>query len=100
MSGYLSRLLLSTLLVTWVVSSLVFLIIHLVPGDPVAVMLGEWASPADEAALRAQLGLDQPLWVQYVHYFGSLLRLDLGQSLYFEQPVSQILVERIPLTTY
>ncbi|SFR51999.1 nickel ABC transporter permease [Thiomicrospira sp. ALE5] len=100
MTGYLSRLVVSTLLVTWVVSSLVFLLIHLVPGDPVAVMLGEWASPADEAALRAQLGLDQPLWVQYVQYFGGLLRLDLGQSLYFEQPVSQILAERIPLTAY
>lgn len=100
MTGYISRLVISTLLVTWLVSSLVFLLIHLVPGDPVAVMLGEWASPADEAALRVQLGLDQPLWLQYVQYFSGLTRLDLGHSLYFEQPISQILAERIPLTAY
>ena len=87
MIQYLSRQLLSLLFVTWVVSSLVFLLIHLVPGDPVAVMLGDWASPADEQALRAQLGLDQSLWVQYQHYFIGLLHFDLGQSLLFKQTV-------------
>ncbi|MDY0136740.1 MAG: ABC transporter permease, partial [Thiomicrospira sp.] len=81
-------------------SSLVFLLIHLVPGDPVAVMLGDWASPADEQALRAQLGLDQPLWMQYQHYFFGLLQADLGQSLFFQQPVAQLLLERLPMTAY
>lgn len=100
MIQYLSRQLLSLLFVTWVVSSLVFLLIHLVPGDPVAVMLGDWASPADEQALRAQLGLDQPLWVQYQHYFIGLLHFDLGQSLFFQQPVSSLLFERLPMTAY
>ena len=100
MIQYLSRQLLSLLFVTWVVSSLVFLLIHLVPGDPVAVMLGDWASPADEQALRAQLGLDQSLWVQYQHYFIGLLHFDLGQSLFFQQPVSSLLFERLPMTAY
>jgi peptide/nickel transport system permease protein len=100
MISYLSRQLISLLFVTWVVSSLVFLLIHLVPGDPVAVMLGDWASPADEQALRAQLGLDQPLWLQYQHYFFGLLHADLGQSLFFQQPVAQLLLERLPMTAY
>ncbi len=100
MISYLSRQFLSLVFVTWVVSSLVFLLIHLVPGDPVAVMLGDWASPADEQALRAQLGLDQSLWLQYQHYFIGLLHFDLGQSLFFQQPVSSLLFERLPMTAY
>lgn len=100
MFQYLLRLGLSLVFITWVVSSLVFFLIHLVPGDPVAVMLGDWASPADEQALRAQLGLDQPLWVQYQLYFVGLLQFDLGQSLFFQQPVSDLLLERLPATAY
>ncbi|WP_044412110.1 nickel ABC transporter permease [Thiomicrospira microaerophila] len=100
MIGYLLRQLGSLLFVTWVVSSLVFLLIHLVPGDPVSVMLGDWASPADEQALRQQLGLDKPLWQQYVIYFSGLLQFDFGQSLFFQQPVSELLLERLPMTAY
>lgn len=100
MISYLLRLVLSLILVTWVVSSLVFLLIHLVPGDPVAVMLGDWASPADEQALRQQLGLDKPLWHQYGLYFAGLVQLDFGQSLFFQQPVANLLVERLPMTAY
>ncbi len=100
MISYLLRLILSLVLVTWVVSSLVFLLIHLVPGDPVAVMLGDWASPADEQALRQQLGLDKPLWQQYVLYFAGLVQFNFGQSLFFQQPVSDLLVERLPMTAY
>lgn len=100
MINYLLRLGLSLLFITWVVSSLVFLLIHLVPGDPVSVMLGDWASPADEQALRHQLGLDQPLWQQYIHYFMGLLRFDLGTSLFFQQPVSDLVLQRLPMTAY
>lgn len=100
MINYLLRLGLSLLFITWVVSSLVFLLIHLVPGDPVSVMLGDWASPADEQALRHQLGLDQPLWQQYIHYFMGLLQFDLGTSLFFQQPVSDLVIERLPMTAY
>lgn len=98
MISYFLRLTGSVLLTTWAVSTLVFLLIHLVPGDPVAVMLGDWASPTDEAALRHQLKLDLPLWQQYLNYFGSLLQGDLGQSLFYQQPVSDLLLNRFPFT--
>jgi peptide/nickel transport system permease protein len=88
----------SALLVVFGVCTLVFLLIHLVPGDPVEAMLGESARPADRAALRAALGLDRPLGEQYLAYLGRLARLDLGQSFQFQQPVSALLAERIPPT--
>lgn len=98
MIGYLLRLGVSVLFVSWVVGTLVFLLIHLVPGDPVAVMLGDWASPADETALRRQLGLDEPLYLQYWHYLVGLAQLNLGTSLFFQQPVAGLIAERFPMT--
>ncbi|MEJ2406153.1 MAG: ABC transporter permease [Candidatus Thiodiazotropha sp.] len=88
----------SALFATLGVVLLVFFLIHLVPGDPVDVMLGESAQPADRTALRASLGLDQPLAQQLGGYFSGLLRWDLGRSLHKRQPVSQLLAERIPAT--
>jgi peptide/nickel transport system permease protein len=93
----LSRLL-SAALVLLGVSCLVFLLIHLVPGDPVEVMLGEAAQAADREALRHALGLDQSLPVQLLHYFEGLLRLDLGTSLQSQRPITELLWERIPAT--
>jgi len=98
MMGYLLRLIGSVLFVSWIVGTLVFFLIHLVPGDPVAVMLGDWASPADENALRIQLGLDKPILVQYTEYLIGLTQFDLGQSLFFQQPVSELIAERFPMT--
>lgn len=98
MLQYLLRLLGNVLFISWIVGSLVFLLIHLVPGDPVAVMLGDWASPADEAALREQLGLEQSLWQQYFQYMQGLLHFDLGQSLFYQQPVSELIASRFPFT--
>ncbi len=80
------------------VSVLVFFLIHLIPGDPVEVMLGESAQPADRAALREELGLDQPLAVQLWRYLSSLSRLDLGKSLHARKPVRELLIERFPAT--
>lgn len=80
------------------VCTLVFLLLHLVPGDPVEAMLGESARPADLAALRTHLGLDRPLSVQYTDYLLGLARLDLGQSLTEQRPVATIIAERIPAT--
>ena len=93
----LSRLL-SAVLVLLGVSCLVFLLIHLVPGDPVEVMLGESAQAADREALRHALGLDQPLFTQLLHYFQGLLHLDLGTSLQSQRPITELLWERIPAT--
>lgn len=98
MLSFLITRLASALFVVFGVCTLVFFFLHLVPGDPVEVMLGEAAQPADREALRQSLGLDQPLPVQYGHYLGQLLRLDLGTSLYSQQPVSEMLAERIPAT--
>jgi peptide/nickel transport system permease protein len=88
----------SALVVVFGVCTLVFLLIHLVPGDPVETMLGENAHPADRQALREALGLDEPLPEQYLRYLGGLVRLDLGRSFQSQRPVADILAERIPPT--
>ena len=70
----------------------------MVPGDPIEVMLGESAQPADREALRHALGLDQPLLTQMGQYYGNLLRFDLGTSLYSQRPIVDMLLERMPAT--
>lgn len=79
---------------------LVFLLIHLIPGDPVEVMLGESARPADKESLRHALGLDLPLSQQWWNYLTSLLHLDFGTSLFSGRAISHLLIERIPATLY
>jgi peptide/nickel transport system permease protein len=98
MISYLTSRLFGMLLVLFGVVCLVFLLIHLIPGDPVEMMLGESARPADRTALRAALGLDQPLLVQLGSYLEQLLRLDLGMSLHSQRPISAMLAERLPAT--
>jgi peptide/nickel transport system permease protein len=80
------------------VATLVFLLIHLVPGDPVAAMLGESAMPADAAALRHELGLDRPISAQYVEYLRRLVSGDLGRSLYNGRPVRRLIAARAAAT--
>jgi ABC-type dipeptide/oligopeptide/nickel transport system permease component len=87
-----------TLPVLWLVVSIVFLLIHLVPGDPVEQMLGEGARPADIVALRHLYGLDQPLGTQYVHYWRGVLRGDLGQSIRLNDSVTHLVLTRYPFT--
>ncbi|WP_455217782.1 nickel ABC transporter permease [Kaarinaea lacus] len=88
----------SAAIVVFGVLCLVFFLIHLVPGDPVEVMLGESARPADREALRQSLGLDQPLMVQFGQYLGNVVQLDFGTSLHSRRPIIDILAERIPAT--
>ncbi len=88
----------SALIVMAGVACLVFLLIHMVPGDPVEVMLGESARPADREALRRALGLDQPVLAQLLEFFKGLVRLDLGVSLHSKRPIAEILAERLPAT--
>ena len=97
MKQILTRLAL-TIPVVWLVVSLVFLLIHLVPGDPIEQMLGEGATPADMSALRHQYGLDQPLWMQYVHYWSGVLHGDLGSSIRLHDQVSHLIAARYPYT--
>jgi peptide/nickel transport system permease protein len=77
---------------------LTFLLIHLVPGDPVEVMLGDSASTADRAQLRADLGLNQPLVIQFGQYLNKLAHGDLGQSIHTKTPIIELLKARYPAT--
>src|SRR5690348_6423091 len=98
MFRYISIRLLYTIPVLWLVVSVVFLLIHLVPGDPIQQMLGEGASAADLQAARHAYGLDVPIGEQYVNYWKGVLHGDLGRSLRFDQPVSKLVVQRYPQT--
>ena len=98
MFRFLIRRLILTIPVVLGVATLVFSLIHLVPGDPAQAMLGESASPADMVELRARLGLDRPLIVQYGRFLKGLVRGDLGTSLRTNQPVADAIAERMPAT--
>ena len=80
------------------VLTLVFFLIHLIPGDPVDLMLGEQALPADRTVLREALGLERPVGVQYVVYLGRTLTGDLGKSFQTRRPVAALIAERLPAT--
>jgi peptide/nickel transport system permease protein len=95
---FLVRRILLTIPVVLGVATLVFSLIHLVPGDPVQAMLGESASPADITELRGRLGLDRPLVVQYGRFLAGLAKGDLGTSLRTNQPVAAAIGERLPAT--
>ena len=98
MLRYISTRLLYMVPVIWLVVSVVFLLIHLVPGDPIQQMLGEGAASADVQAARHAYGLDVPLPQQYVNYWKGVLRGDLGRSLRFDQPVTGVILQRYPKT--
>jgi ABC-type dipeptide/oligopeptide/nickel transport system permease component len=87
-----------TLPALWLVVSVVFLLIHLVPGDPIVLMLGEGASAGDIAALRHSYGMDRPLREQYFGYWHGLVRGDLGQSLRLHDSVVHLILQRYPYT--
>ncbi|HZF75439.1 MAG TPA: ABC transporter permease [Acetobacteraceae bacterium] len=94
MIAYVVRRLLATIPVMLVVAVSVFLLLHLTPGDPAAVLAGDNATSDQVAQIRARLGLDQPLWWQFVNWAGQLLRGDLGESLFWGRPVLDLVLER------
>lgn len=98
MLAFIARRVALTVPVLLGVATLVFSLIHLVPGDPAQAMLGEGASPEDIADLRARLGLDRPLPEQYWSFLTDLARGDLGTSLRTRQPVTSQIAERLPAT--
>lgn len=98
MLRYIATRLLYTIPVLWLVVSVVFLLIHLVPGDPIQQMLGENASAADVQTARHAFGLDVPLGRQYLNYWRGVLHGDLGRSLRFDQPVRRVVAVRYPQT--
>jgi peptide/nickel transport system permease protein len=94
-TSYLIKRLLALVPVLGVVAVVVFLLIHLTPGDPAAVMLGPEASAAQVDALRAQLGLNDPLYVQFFRWLGGVLQGDLGESLFIRRPVTTVLADAL-----
>jgi peptide/nickel transport system permease protein len=87
-----------TLPVLWLVVTVVFLLIHIVPGDPIVQMLGDGATAGDVAALRHSFGFDQPLHTQYLHYWAGVLHGDLGRSLRLHDSVLHLVLQRYPYT--
>ncbi len=98
MKRYALRRFLSIIPVLWLVSILVFGLIHMVPGDPVLVILGNTAQPEQIEAMRHKLGLDRPLLMQYYHWATNLLQGDLGTSILTDEPVMAMIGERLPVT--
>ncbi|MEO7021861.1 MAG: ABC transporter permease [Ktedonobacteraceae bacterium] len=95
---YILRRLLFMLPVALLVCFLTFMLIHLIPGDPARVLLGEEATPQTVLALQRQLGLDKPIPVQFGIWFVQLLHGNLGDSIQLQQPVGQALLQRLPVT--
>jgi peptide/nickel transport system permease protein len=96
--GYVFRRILSTVPVLLGVSILIFSFIHMIPGDPAQAMLGERATPESLARVRLSLGLDKPIWQQYLIYMGKVLRGDLGTSILRQDSVTEQLLIRFPAT--
>lgn len=104
MLAYIVRRLVMLLPVLLIVGVVVFALVHITPGDPAGVMLGQNATPEQIEQLRKQLGLDRPILEQFVEWFGGVLRLDFGESIFLGMPVTQAIQDRFQptllLTTY
>ena len=98
MLKYLVRRIIALIPVALGVATLTFALIHLVPGDPVLAMLGDFAAPADVAQMRHELKLDLPLWQQYLYFLSGIVRGDLGESISQHEPVARLIRERFPAT--
>jgi peptide/nickel transport system permease protein len=98
MYAYILGRILATIPVMVIVALFVFLLLHLSPGDPAAILAGDFATADDIARIRALLGLDQPLHVQFLNWLGGVLQGDLGQSIYSGLPVSRLIQQRLEPT--
>jgi peptide/nickel transport system permease protein len=100
LARYILRRLVGMVIVVFLVLTIAFIIVRLAPGDPAALLLGPDATPEDAAILRARLGLDRPILVQYLAFVLNAVRGDLGTSIFFNQPVTQVLWDRAEPTTF
>ena len=98
MKIYVLRRVLAVIPVMLVVATVAFVLIHLAPGDPASVIAGPYAAAEDIATLRHQLGLDEPLPIQLVRWYGRLLRGDLGNSIFLRRPVTEAILDRLEPT--
>jgi len=97
---FLGRRLVQLIPVAIGITIVVFLMLRLIPGDPVRIILGSRATPEAIASLERGLGLDKPLWQQYLYFMRNLAQGDLGQSLSYRQPVRDLVLERLPATLW
>ncbi len=100
MFAFIVRRLLQTVLVLLFVSAIVFSLMHLIPGDPALVILGDQATPEQIAVLHRELLLDQPLWVQYLQWLRDVLAGNLGRSIFYNSSVTDLLTTRLPITLH
>lgn len=98
MLAFIIQRLLALLPLLFIVSLLVFSLVLLIPGDPAYMLAGENATPEEIAEIRTEMGLDDPVLLQYARWTGGVLRGDLGTSLFSDQPVLEVLLERLPVT--
>lgn len=98
MHAYIIRRILATIPVMAVVGIFVFLLLHLTPGDPAAIIAGDYASPEDIKRIRAKLGLDRPIYIQFGTWVWQLMQGDLGISIFSDLPVSHLIAQRIEPT--
>jgi peptide/nickel transport system permease protein len=98
--GFLGRRLLQLVPVAIGITIVVFFMLRLIPGDPVRIMLGSRATPEAIASLERSLGLDKPIWEQYVYFVRNLAQGNLGVSLLYRQPVRELVLERLPATLW
>lgn len=98
MITYVARRVVASVPTLWGVATVVFVMARLLPGDPARVIAGVLASPEDVERIRQQMGLNQPLWIQYGNFLGSLLRLNLGTSAHTNAPVIEEIGSRLPYT--
>ena len=100
MYAFIIRRVLATIPVMGVVALFVFVLLHLGPGDPASVIAGDYATEADVARIRARLGLDDPIHIQFLNWIWSLLRADLGISIFSGLPVSTLIAQRVEPTLF
>jgi peptide/nickel transport system permease protein len=98
MGAYIARRILSTILVMLIVGVCVFLLLHIAPGDPAAIIAGDYTSPANILAIRQRLGLDDPILVQFGRWGWHLLHGDLGISIFSDTPVMTLIMQRLQPT--
>jgi peptide/nickel transport system permease protein len=98
MAAYLVRRVLFSMFILWGVITIVFIVLRLIPADPAQLILGSDATQAEVAALRAQMGLDQPIYAQYAAYWADLIRLDFGDSYRLQRDAMTLVLERLPAT--
>ena len=100
MTNFIISRIIQTIVVIFLVSMITFLLVEAMPGDPVVTMLGRDASPEEVTTLREKLWLDRPIHVRYAHWFSGVIRGDLGESIFYREPVTQVFMKKLGVTSY